>query len=61
MPEVGANQATTAGSVEEYLDQLSASDRAALKSLRTLIESEVPDVSEAIGYGMPGFKERCAQ
>lgn len=45
-----------AKSVDEYLSSIPDDARMVLESLRTLIKSIVPDVTETISYGMPTFK-----
>jgi uncharacterized protein YdhG (YjbR/CyaY superfamily) len=42
--------------IDEYLDTLGASERAALERIRTIIHETVPGAEEVISYGMPGFK-----
>ncbi len=42
--------------VEQYLSGLPAESRAALETLRTVIQAAAPDATEAISYGMPAFK-----
>jgi uncharacterized protein YdhG (YjbR/CyaY superfamily) len=55
MAITGAKQAAPA-TVDEYLAPLSEANRAALEELRKFIKAEVPEVKEAIGYGIPGYK-----
>jgi uncharacterized protein YdhG (YjbR/CyaY superfamily) len=45
-----------AQTVDEYLAALPEEQRAALQSLRETIRSTVPEASEAIAYGMAGYK-----
>ena len=42
--------------VDEYLAALPHDKRAALEAIRAQIRAAVPDATEAISYGMPGFK-----
>lgn len=42
--------------VEQYLSQQPASERAILESVRNLIKKLCPDVVESIAYGMPAYK-----
>ena len=42
--------------IEEYLASLPEEARAALQTLRTVIQATAPDAEEAFVYGVPGFK-----
>jgi uncharacterized protein YdhG (YjbR/CyaY superfamily) len=42
--------------VDDYLAALPQDQRAVLQKLRQTIRSAAPDASEAISYGMPGYK-----
>lgn len=39
--------------IDDYLETLSADERAALDHIRLLAYQYVPDITETIGYGMP--------
>ena len=43
------------GEVDEYLAAVPQPSRGALEELRRTIREVVPDATEKIGYGMPGF------
>jgi len=45
-----------AGTIDEYLDGLSATKRAALQKLRKAIGSAAPRAEECISYGIPAFR-----
>lgn len=47
----------SASTVDEYLDALPPGQRAALEHLRRTIRAAAPDATEAIGYGMPTFRQ----
>src|SRR5947207_4658495 len=42
--------------IDEYLSTLTADKRAALEHLRKTIKSIVPNATECISYGVPGFR-----
>jgi uncharacterized protein YdhG (YjbR/CyaY superfamily) len=42
--------------VEQYLESQPAPVRGRLEELRALIKAAAPDATEAISYGVPGFK-----
>ena len=42
--------------IDEFLSTLTADKRAALEHLRKTIKSIVPNASECISYGVPGFR-----
>ncbi len=44
-----------ADSVEDYLAQVPAGRQAALRPIRDLIRTTVPDVEENLAYGMPTY------
>ena len=44
--------------VDEYLAGVSTTNRTALNHIRSLILAIVPEATEVITYGMPGFKYR---
>jgi uncharacterized protein YdhG (YjbR/CyaY superfamily) len=41
---------------DEYFSTVSDSDRAEFERLREFVRQAVPDVEEALSYGMPAFK-----
>lgn len=43
-------------SIDEYLDGLTAENRAALQKLRRAIRAAAPGAEECISYGMPAFR-----
>ncbi len=43
-------------SVEEYLQNTSATQRAEFERLQNIVKGIVPDVEETISYGIPTFK-----
>ena len=46
-----------ASTVEAYLAALPPDQRAVLEHLRATIRAAAPDATEAIGYGMPTFRQ----
>src|SRR4051812_25778834 len=42
--------------IDEYLDNVSAPQRAELERIRRIVQETVPEAEELISYGMPGFK-----
>lgn len=46
-----------ATSIEEYLADLPAKQRAALETLRKVIKTAAPQATESISWGMPTFKD----
>lgn len=42
--------------VDEYLSEVSPSQRAELERIRKLVKKLAPDASELIGYGIPTYK-----
>lgn len=42
--------------IETYIEQFPAEVRDILRDIRKLIKENAPDVSEAMAYGMPGYK-----
>jgi len=42
--------------VEQYLNQFSGEQRAALEKIRKAIKEAAPTAEEVISYGMPGYK-----
>jgi uncharacterized protein YdhG (YjbR/CyaY superfamily) len=42
--------------IDEYLESLDAPHKQALSHVCDIVRAQVPDVTEAIGYGMPVFK-----
>jgi uncharacterized protein YdhG (YjbR/CyaY superfamily) len=44
--------------VDDYLEGLEPQRRAALDRVRAVVTDVVPDVEEALSYGMPSFKYR---
>ena len=44
--------------VDDYLAELDAEQRAAMEQIRSAIRSVVPDASEVISYRMPAFKHK---
>ena len=47
---------TRVRTIDEYLDTLSATNRAALQHVRRAIRSAAPEAEECISYGMPAFR-----
>jgi len=47
-----------AATVDDYLKDLPADQRAALELLRTQIHAAAPDATEVVAYGIPGFRLR---
>ena len=47
-----------AASIDDFLVDLPADQRAALEVLRSQIHAAAPDAVEVISYGVPGFKLR---
>ncbi len=45
------------GSIDDYLADLPAEQRAALQQLRQTIQAAAPEATEAIAYGVPAFKQ----
>ncbi len=45
-----------AATIDKYLADVPDDQRAALQRLREQIHAAVPDATETISYGMPGFK-----
>jgi uncharacterized protein YdhG (YjbR/CyaY superfamily) len=46
----------TVNTVEEYLNQFSEKQRAALEKIRKVIKDAAPKAEESISYGMPAYK-----
>lgn len=44
--------------IDEYLQNVSEPQKAALERVRKIIKQTAPDAEEVITYGMPGFKYR---
>ena len=44
--------------IDEYLDTIQPAQADELRRIRQVVHDTVPDVTEGIGYGMPGFKYR---
>jgi uncharacterized protein YdhG (YjbR/CyaY superfamily) len=42
--------------IDEYLEKVSAPQKAELERIRTIVKQTVPEAEEVISYGMPGFK-----
>jgi uncharacterized protein YdhG (YjbR/CyaY superfamily) len=42
--------------IDEYLDKIEQPQKGELQRIRKLIQGVVPDATEGISYGMPGFK-----
>lgn len=42
--------------IDEYLEKVSEPQKAALERVRKIVKEFVPDATEVISYGMPGFK-----
>lgn len=49
-----------ANDVNNYLAKLHDPEREVLEHIRKIIRAAVPDATEGISYGMPGFKYRGA-
>lgn len=45
--------------IDEYLASVSPDIKAILEEIRSLIQAEIPDSKETIGYQMPAFKLSC--
>ena len=45
-----------AATVDEYLADVAADQRAALEQLRAQIRAAAPDATETMAYGVPGFR-----
>ena len=41
--------------IDEYLESVSAPQRAAIERVRTIAHDTVPGLEEVVGYHMPGF------
>lgn len=48
----------TTATIDDFLADLPADQRAALEVLRTQIRSVVPEAEEVIAYGIPGYRLR---
>lgn len=46
------------GVVDDYLAKVPAAERAELERIRKLVKRQLPEATEVISYGMPGFKYR---
>lgn len=49
-----------AATISEYLEELPADRRSALKELRALIHRVAPETVEHMQYGLPAFGDLCA-
>jgi uncharacterized protein YdhG (YjbR/CyaY superfamily) len=42
--------------IDEYLDKITAPQKAELQRIRKIVNAVVPEATETISYGMPAFK-----